>query len=383
MSGWTRLGEDHEELRAFVRGLAEQKIAPRAAAIDDADTFPWDMVTVLKDAGLYGFVADEEYGGFGFSTLKLCLIVEEIARVSASVAMLYEQVGGALPLHLAGSHEQKDTFLRRLASGAALSAYAMTEPGAGSDVQGVATRAVRDGDEYVVSGRKHFVTNGGVSTWYAVLCRTSREAPASKAFSVILVESDRPGFSVGRVERKMGLRGSQTGELIFDDVRVPVCNLIGEEGTGFGLTMKVLDHARTVAGAMALGIAQGAIGYAVEYSKDRCQFGVPIARLEALQLMAADALIGIEESRSLVYAAAEALDRGDPAGTPLSAAAKYTASDTAMRVTTDAVQMMGGYGYMKDYPVERGMRDAKIYQILGGTNQIQRLVVARQVAVAR
>jgi alkylation response protein AidB-like acyl-CoA dehydrogenase len=175
----------------------------------------------------------------------------------------------------------------------------------------------------------------------------------------------------------------QTGELIFDDVRVPVCNLIGEEGTGFGLTMKVLDHARTVAGAMALGIAQGAIGYAVEYSKDRCQFGVPIARLEALQLMAADALIGIEESRSLVYAAAEALDRGDPAGTPLSAAAKYTASDTAMRVTTDAVQMMGGYGYMKDYPVERGMRDAKIYQILGGTNQIQRLVVARQVAVAR
>jgi alkylation response protein AidB-like acyl-CoA dehydrogenase len=380
MSGWTRLGEDHEELRAFVRGLAEQKIAPRAAAIDDADTFPWDMVTVLKDAGLYGFVADEEYGGFGFSTLKLCLIVEEIARVSASVAMLYEQVGGALPLHLAGSHEQKDTFLRRLASGAALSAYAMTEPGAGSDVQGVATRAVRDGDEYVVSGRKHFVTNGGVSTWYAVLCRTSREAPAS---SVILVESDRPGFSVGRVERKMGLRGSQTGELIFDDVRVPVCNLIGEEGTGFGLTMKVLDHARTVAGAMALGIAQGAIGYAVEYSKDRCQFGVPIARLEALQLMAADALIGIEESRSLVYAAAEALDRGDPAGTPLSAAAKYTASDTAMRVTTDAVQMMGGYGYMKDYPVERGMRDAKIYQILGGTNQIQRLVVARQVAVAR
>jgi alkylation response protein AidB-like acyl-CoA dehydrogenase len=382
MNTWTRLTDEHHELRAFVRGLAEQKIGPRAAAIDEADSFPWDMVSVLKDAGLYGFVADEEYGGFGFSTLKLCLIVEEIARVSASVAMLYEQVGGALPLHLAGSHEQKDTFLRRLASGTALSAYAMTEPGAGSDVQAVTTRAVRDGDEYVVNGRKHFVTNGGVSTWYAVLCRTEREAPASRAFSVILVEADRPGFSVGRVERKMGLRGSQTGELIFDDVRVPAGNLIGEEGMGFGLTMRVLDHARTVAGAMALGIAQGAISSAIDYTKERHQFGAPISRLEALQLMAADAVIGIEQSRALVYGAAEALDRGDPAGTPLSAAAKYTASDTAMRVTTDAVQMMGGYGYMKDYPVERAMRDAKIYQILGGTNQIQRLVVARQLTVA-
>jgi alkylation response protein AidB-like acyl-CoA dehydrogenase len=333
---------------------------------------------VLAEAGLTGINIPEAYGGAGADSITHCLLVEEVARVCASTSLIPAvNKLATLPLLFAGSEEQKQRFLPPIADGSAMASYCLTEPGSGSDAAAMRSRAVRDGDDYVLNGTKRFITGGGVSKLYIYYAVTDPDA-GSKGISAFILEDTMPGFEIGKHEDKLGIRGSPTTEVICNDVRVPAANRLGEENQGFPLALRALDHSRVTIGAQAVGIAQGAFDYALGYTREREQFGLAIADFQGIQFMLADLAMQIEAARALVYQAAAQADRDDPTLTFSAAAAKCFASDTAMRVTTDAVQLLGGYGYVKEFPLERMMRDSKITQIYEGTNQILRVVIARQ-----
>jgi len=372
-----QLTDEQKMLLDMVRELAQEKIAPRAAEIDEKAEFPWDIKEELAKLDILGLPIPEKYGGVGGDLLTICMVIEEIAKVCVSSSLILGlQSLGCIPVHLAGNDEQKRRYFPKLAKGEWLIAYALTEPGAGSDPAAMRTRAERRGDYYYLNGTKIFISGGNVAnvlTTYAVTDPTK----GTKGISAFIVEKDFPGFKVGKIEHKMGIRGSPTAEIIFEDCRVPVENRLGEEGDGFKIALGTLDRSRPEIGAQAVGVATGAMEYAARYAKERKQFGQPIANFQGIQFMLADMAMQIEAARLLVYKAAILAQQGDKAMTMTSAMAKCFASDVAMRVTTDAVQILGGYGYIREYPVERMMRDAKITQIYEGTNQIQRLVIAR------
>ena len=373
-----RLADEHGMLREAVRSLAEDKIAPRAAEIDATAEFPWDVFEALKRSELLAIHVPEEYGGPGADAISSAILIEEVARVCAASSLIPAvNKLGTQGMLLAGGEEIKRHYLPLVASGEGLVSYALTEPGSGSDAAAMRTRAVPDGDGWVLDGTKRFITGAGVSRYYTVMAVTDPAAGA-RGISAFVVEADDPGFSVGKLEKKMGIKGSPTGEIHFDSCRIPGDRIIGEVGTGFKTALRTLDHTRLTIGAQALGIAQGALDYATGYVKERQQFGKPIAEFQAVQFMLADMAMETEAARQLIYVAAGKAERMEPDLTFISAAAKCFASDVAMKVTTDAVQLLGGYGYVSDYPVERMMRDAKITQIYEGTNQIQRMVMARQ-----
>jgi alkylation response protein AidB-like acyl-CoA dehydrogenase len=364
----------------MVRDLARERVAPRAAEIDAKGEFPWDLKDLLAKQDILGMPFPEEYGGLGSSELTILKTIEELAKADATTALiLCVQQLGALPILLAGTDEQKRRWIPRLASGEWLAAYALTEPGSGSDAGSMRTRAERRGDTYVLNGMKHFITNAGIAQVNTVFAVTD-PATGTKGTSCFVVEDGTPGFHLGKVENKMGIRGSQTGELIFEDCAIPAENLLGREGDGFKIGLMTLDRTRPGIAAQALGIAQGALDFAVGYAKQRVQFGKPIIANQAIQFLLADMDIKVEAARRLVYHAAEVIDSGAARFSRESAIAKAYASDIAMEVTNDAIQVLGGYGYMKEFPVERMLRDAKITQIYEGTNQIQRMVIARTLA---
>jgi alkylation response protein AidB-like acyl-CoA dehydrogenase len=373
------LSEEHQLLRKAVRELAEDKIAPRAAEIDESAEYPWDVHEELKRADLLAIHVPEQYGGAGADRIAHSIVVEEIARVCASSSLIVAvNKLGTMGLILSGSEDLKARYLPQVAAGDATFSYALSEREAGSDAAAMKTRAVRDGDSYVLNGTKCWITGAGVSTHYTVMAVTD-PAQGGKGISAFVVHADDPGFSVGTKERKLGIKGSPTCEIYLEDCRIPADRLIGEEGTGFGTALKTLDHTRSMIGAQAVGIAQGALDAAVAYVKERKQFGRAVADFQGVQFMLADMAMKVAAARHLVYVANASAERGDPDLTFLSSASKTFASDTAMEVTTDAVQLFGGYGYTRDFPVERMMRDAKITQIYEGTNQVQRMVMARQV----
>ena len=370
---------DHDELRAMVRELAEERIAPRAAAIDESGDFPWDLKELLAEADLLGTGFEERHGGTGLDTIAQSILVEEISRADATTSLIpIVQKLGALPIVLAGTDEQKDRYLPRLASGEWLAAFALTEAAAGSDVASNRMRAVRDGDAYVLNGSKRFITHGSIAHLLTVFALTDVEAGGRKGMSAFILEADTDGFAAPRVEHKMGIRGSPTAELTFDDVRVPAENRLGEEGDGFKIAMETLDRSRLSIAAQAVGIAQGALDASIAYAADRTQFGERVVDFQGIQWMLADMASQTEAARQLTYAAAARVDAEARDLPYWTSSAKLVAGDTAMRVTTDAVQVLGGYGYITEYPVERMMRDAKITQLYEGTQQIQRLIVARQ-----
>jgi alkylation response protein AidB-like acyl-CoA dehydrogenase len=372
------LTDEQREIRDLVRTLARERIAPRAAEIDESAEFPWDMVELMREHELFGLAFDEAYGGSGAGSLMLLVAVEEVSRACATTGLvLAVQELASLALRLAGTDEQKNRYLPRLASGEWIAAYALTEAGSGSDSAAMRTQAKRDGDEYVLNGSKRFITNAGVAGLYTVFAKTDPDG-GHAGISCFVVEADAPGFEVGRIEPKMGIKGSTTGELFFNDCRVPAGNLVGEEGEGFKIAMRILDRSRPGIAAQALGIAQGATDYALEYAKNRETMGEPIAEHQLVAGKLADMETRCEAARGLLYKAGLMMDEDAPGLTKVSAMAKLFCSDTAMDVTTDAVQILGGYGYIKEYPVERMMRDAKITQIYEGTNEIQRLVIARE-----
>jgi alkylation response protein AidB-like acyl-CoA dehydrogenase len=374
-----RLTHEHDELRALVRQLAEERIAPRAAEIDATAEYPWDLKQLLAEHDLLGTGFQERYGGTELDGIGQAIVVEEVARADATTSLIpIIQKLGALPIMLAGNEEQKARYFPRLASGEWLPAFALTEAGAGSDVAGVRMRATREGDEYVLSGTKRFITGGSVANMLTVFALTDPEAGGRKGMSGFIVETDTPGFAVARLEHKMGIRGSPTAELTFDDVRVPAPNRLGEEGDGFRIAMATLDRSRLAIASQAVGIAQGATDAALAYAAERRQFGDRIIDFQAIQFMLADMASLTEAARQLTYAACARVDDDDPNLAYWTSAAKLVAGDTAMKVTTDAVQVYGGYGYSSEYPVERMMRDAKITQLYEGTQQIQRLVIARR-----
>jgi alkylation response protein AidB-like acyl-CoA dehydrogenase len=370
---------EHEELRAMVRELAEERIAPRAAEIDEKAEFPWDLKDLLAKQDLLGTCFEERHGGTALDTIAQSIVVEEVARADATTSLIpIVQKLGALPILIAGNDEQKDRYFPRLASGEWLIAFGLTEAAAGSDVASNHMRAARDGDQYVLNGSKRFITHGSIANVLTVFALTDPEAGGRKGMSAFIVETDTPGFAAPRVEHKMGIRGSPTAELTFDDVRVPVENRLGEEGDGFKIAMATLDRSRLGIAAQAVGIAQGALDAAVAYAADRMQFGQRVVDFQGIQWMLADMASQTEAARQLTYAAAARVDAAASDLPYWTSSAKLVAGDTAMRVTTDAVQVLGGYGYITEYPVERMMRDAKITQLYEGTQQIQRLVVARQ-----
>ena len=374
------LTAEQREIRELVRTLARERIAPRAAEIDKTAEFPWDVVELYRENGLFGLMFDGQYGGIGASALMTLVAIEEVSKHCATSGLILAvQELGALGIKLAGTDEQKERFLPRLASGESLAAYALTEAGAGSDSAAMASEARRDGEEYVLNGSKRFITNAGVAELYVCFAKTDKRA-GHEGISAFVVEADTPGFKVGRIEPKLGIKGSRTGELFFDDCHVPAANRLGTEGEGFALAMRVLDRSRPGIAAQALGLAQGATDYAVEYAKGRETFGEPIAKHQLVAGMLADMETSCEAARQLLYRCGAVIDSGaeGPELTKLSAMTKLFCSDVAMAVTTDAVQVLGGYGYIQEYPVERMMRDAKITQIYEGTNQIQRLVIARE-----
>ncbi len=371
---------EQAEIRDLVRTLARERIAPRAADIDKSAEFPWDMVDLLREHELFGLPFDDEFGGTGTGALMVLVAVEEISKVCATTGLILAvQELGSLGLKLAGSDEQKERYLPRLASGEWLPAYALTEPGSGSDSAAMRTTARRDGDEYVLSGSKRFITNAGVAQLYTVFAKTNSDA-GHAGISAFVVEAESPGFEVGRIEPKMGIKGSTTGEIFFNDCVVPADNLLGTEGEGFAIAMRILDRSRPGVAAQGLGLAQGATDFALEYAKTRESFGRPIAEHQLVGGMLAEMETKCEAARGLLYRCGQMIDDGvdGPELTKISAMAKLFCTDVAMEVTTNAVQVLGGYGYMQEYPVERMMRDAKITQIYEGTNQIQRLVVVRE-----
>jgi alkylation response protein AidB-like acyl-CoA dehydrogenase len=374
------LTEEQREIRELVRTLARERVAPRAAEIDKSAEFPWDIVDVLREHEIFGLPFEEQYSGTGTGALMVLVAIEELSKVCATTGLLLAvQELGSLGIKLAGTEEQKARWLPRLASGEWLPAYALTEAGSGSDSAAMRTEARREGDEYVLNGSKRFITNAGVAGLYVVFAKTDPEAGHS-GISAFVVEADAPGFEVGRIEPKMGIKGSTTGEIFFDDCRIPADNLLGEEGEGFRIAMRILDRSRPGIGAQGLGLAQGATDYALEYAKTRETMGKPIAEHQLIAATLADMETKCEAARGLLYKCGRLIDDGadGPELTKISAMAKLYCTDVAMEVTTDAVQILGGYGYIQEYPVERMMRDAKITQIYEGTNQIQRLVIARE-----
>ena len=377
-AGTYALTDDQVEFRDAIRQIVAERVAPRAAEIDATAEYPWDVRRLFGEHDLLGLPFPEEYGGTGTGTLMLNVAIEEVARACASSALiLMIQELGTLPIRLYGTDELKQRFLPRCASGEWSPAFALSEPEAGSDPGGMITRAVRDGDEWVINGTKNWITNLGIADFYVVFARTDPEAGHSRGISAFVVEADRPGFSVGKLEHKLGIKGSPTGQPIFEDVRVPAENLIGEENRGMRVALGTLDHSRLGVAAQAVGIAQGATDHAVAYARERRQFGRSIADFQGIQFKLADMETRTAAARELLYRACAKIDRHEPDAGKYSAMAKLFASDTAMAVTVEAVQVLGGYGYVSEYPVERYMRDAKVTQIYEGTNEIQRLVIAR------
>jgi alkylation response protein AidB-like acyl-CoA dehydrogenase len=372
-----RPSEEHDMLRDAIRSLSEAKIAPYAAAVDEESRFPQEALEALVANDLHAVHVPEEYGGAGADALATVIVIEEVARVCASSSLIPAvNKLGSLPVILSGSEELKKKYMTPLAKGDAMFSYCLSEPDAGSDAAGMKTKAVRDGDHWVLNGVKRWITNAGVSEYYTVMAVTDPEK-RSRGISAFVVETSDEGVSFGAPEKKLGIKGSPTREVYLDNVRIPADRMIGEEGTGFATAMKTLDHTRITIAAQALGIAQGALDYAKGYVKERKQFGKPVADFQGIQFMLADMAMKVEAARQLTYSAAAKSERGDGDLTFHGAAAKCFASDVAMEVTTDAVQLLGGYGYTRDYPVERMMRDAKITQIYEGTNQVQRIVMAR------
>ena len=376
------LSADQREMQALVRTLAQERIAPRAAEIDESHEFPWDVVELFRENDLFSLLFDERYGGTGTGTLLALVAMEEVSRACATSGLILAvQELGSLGLKLAGTDEQKNRYLPRLASGEMLCAYALTEAGSGSDAAAMLTRARRRGDVYVLDGQKRFITNAGVAGLYTVFAKTDPEA-GHRGITAFVVEADTPGLEVLRLEPKLGISGSTTGELAFDGLEVPVENRLGEEGDGFQLAMRILDRSRPGIAAQGLGIAQGATDYALEYAKTRFTMGKAIVEHQLIAAKLADMETKCEAARGLLYRFGQLADAGveGPPLTKASAQAKLFCTDVAMEVTTEAVQILGGYGYIKEYPVERMMRDAKITQIYEGTNEIQRLVIAREMA---
>jgi alkylation response protein AidB-like acyl-CoA dehydrogenase len=375
-----RPSEEHDMLRDAIRSLAEAKIAPYAAAVDEEARFPQEALDALVANDLHAVHVPEEYGGAGADALATVIVIEEVARVCVSSSLIPAvNKLGSLPVILSGSEELKKRYMTPLAKGEGMFSYCLSEPDAGSDAAGMKTRAVRDGDHWILNGVKRWITNAGVSDYYTVMAVTD-PAKRSKGISAFVVEKSDEGVSFGAPEKKLGIKGSPTREVYLDNVRIPADRMIGEEGTGFATAMKTLDHTRITIAAQALGVAQGALDYAKGYVQERKQFGKAIADFQGIQFMLADMAMKITAARALTYQAAAASERGDKDLTFQGAAAKCFASDVAMEVTTDAVQLLGGYGYTRDYPVERMMRDAKITQIYEGTNEIQRVVIARAMA---
>lgn len=377
-----QLPEEYVALREAIRELSEQHIAPHARDVDEESRFPQEALEALNEAGFNAIHIGEEYGGQGGDSLAAIIVIEEVARVCGSSSLIPAvNKLGTMGLILSGSEELKQKVLPDIAAGQ-MASYALTEREAGSDAASMKTRAVRDGDEWVINGSKCFITNGGKSTWYTVMAVTDPEAGA-RGISAFMVHKDDPGFRVGGLEHKLGIKGSPTAELYFEDCRVPADRMIGEEGTGFKTALATLDHTRPTIGAQALGLAQGAFDAAVEYVKERKQFGRAIADFQNTQFMLADMKMKIDAARLMIYTAAANAERGvaengEKLGL-MAAGSKCFASDIAMQVTTDAVQLLGGYGYTRDFPLERMMRDAKITQIYEGTNQVCRMVMGRQI----
>ncbi|MCK4234579.1 acyl-CoA dehydrogenase family protein [candidate division WOR-3 bacterium] len=372
------LNDEQKMILKVVQDIAKDKILPVRQELDEKEEFPLEIIKEMAKADLFRIFIPEEYDGAGMGNFDLCIVTEEIAKVCAGVAASYASSAlGTEPIVLFGSDEQKKKYLPQIASGEKLAAFGLTESGAGSDVGGIKTTAVKDGDYYILNGTKQWITNGGEAEIYSVIAATNPKRGA-RGLSAFIVEKGTEGFSFGKKENKLGIRASSTTELIFENVRVQKENLIGKEGKGFLIAMRTFDLTRTGVGALALGIAEGALMEAVKYAKERFQFGQSISSFQAVQIMLADMATEIEAAKSLVYSVARYIDSGAKNYSKESAMAKLYASDVAMKVTTDAVQIFGGYGYMKDYPVEKMMRDAKITQIFEGTNQIQRLVVANR-----
>ncbi len=382
-TGTYTIPQEHLDFCATIAQIAREKIAPRSAEIDEQAEYPWDIRKLLAEQDVLGLPFPTEYGGTGTGTLMLNMAVEEIAKVDAAVALiLMVQELGTLPIQLFGTDEQKERFLPRCASGELSPAFALSEPEAGSDPAGMQTTAVWDGPgepgegqgEWVINGTKNWISNLGIADFYVTFAVTDRE---SKRITAFVVESDRPGFSVGKLEHKLGIRASPTGQPIFEDVRVPQENVLGEVGRGLRVALTTLERTRLGAAAQAVGIAQGATDYAVAYARERKQFGRPIGDFQGIEFKLADMEIRTAAARELLYKACAMADQQHPQRAKYSSMAKVFCSDTAMAVTVDAVQVLGGYGYVKEYPVERMMRDAKITQIYEGTNEIQRVVIAR------
>ncbi len=374
------LTDEHQMIRELSRTIADEVLRPVAAEYDRSGEFPWPVVEKMAEAGLFGVFIEERYGGLGDGdrTMNMVLVTEELSKACGGISLAFAGTAlGTLPIIIAGSDEQKEKYLPAIAAGERLAAFALTEPQAGSDAAGIRTTAIRDGDHYVVNGIKQWITNGGDAEIYTVVVMTNPEK-GPRGASTLVIEKDTPGFGFGKKEDKMGIRASSTRELVFEDCRVPVENLLGREGTGFITAMKTFDASRPGVGAQALGIAQGALDLAVDWAISRKQFGSPVSSFQGLRFLLADMAMQVEAARALIYATARHID-GNPKArsTIYSAMSKCFASDIAMRVTTDAVQVFGGSGYMRDYPIEKYMRDAKITQIYEGTNQIQREEISR------
>jgi alkylation response protein AidB-like acyl-CoA dehydrogenase len=373
-----QLPEDHETIRAAVREVCDARVAPNAAEADENSEFPKASYDALRSSDFHAPHIPVEYGGAGADALATAIVIEEVARACASSSLIPAvNKLGTMPLILAGSAALKEKYLTKVASGEAMFSYCLSEPEAGSDAASMTTRAVRDGDFWVLNGVKRWITNAGISEFYTVFAVTDPSA-RSRGISAFVVEKADEGVTFGAPEKKLGIKGSPTREVYFDNVRIPADRIIGEEGTGFATAMKTLDHTRVTIAAQAVGIAQGALDFALGYVQERKQFGKPISDFQGVQFMLADMGMKLEAARQMTYVAAGKSERGDADLTFFGAAAKCFASDAAMEITTDAVQLLGGYGYTRDYPVERMMRDAKITQIYEGTNQVQRIVMARQ-----
>ncbi|MGW4398074.1 acyl-CoA dehydrogenase family protein [Amycolatopsis nivea] len=374
-----KINEDHEAIREAVRAVAEEQIAPHAAEADEREEFPKASYDALVASDFHAPHVPEQYGGAGADALATCIVIEEVARVCASSSLIPAvNKLGSLPLILAANEDVKSKYLPALASGEAGFSYGLSERDAGSDTASMRCRATPSGDDWILNGQKSWITNAGFSEYYTVLAVTDPDGRRGANVSAFVVEKSDPGFSFGAKEKKLGIKGSPTRELLFDQVRIPGDRMVGEPGQGLKIALKTLDHTRVTIAAQAVGIAQGALDHALGYVKERKQFGKHIADFQGIQFMLADMAMAVETARQMVYTAAAKSERGDDDLSFFGAAAKCHASDVAMSVTTDAVQLLGGYGYTRDFPLERMMRDAKITQIYEGTNQIQRLVMARQ-----
>ncbi|MCB5270128.1 MAG: acyl-CoA dehydrogenase family protein [Candidatus Cloacimonetes bacterium] len=368
--------EDQLEMQELARRIANEKMKPLSEHYDQEGIFPWDIVEVMRQSDLFAILIPEEYDGISGKVMDLAIVTEELCAVDAGIALAFGATGlGMYPILIAGNEEQKQKYLPIIAAGEQLCAFALTEANAGSDAGAIETTARKEGDYYILNGTKQWITNGGEAGIYTVFAMTDKTKGA-RGCSCFIVEKDTPGFTFGKKENKMGIRASATRELIFEDCKIPAANLLGREGTGFITAMKVFDKSRPMVGAQAVGIARGAFEASARYSQQRQQFGKPISSFQAVQFMLADMATQIEAARALVFQTAKMVDAGVKNYSKESAMCKYFASDVAMKVTTDAVQILGGYGYMKEYPVEKMMRDAKILQIYEGTNQIQRGIVA-------